>query len=361
MLPESGGSVVTAGSETNRLQAHDRQLAIWLLVVCALIFTMVVLGGVTRLTRSGLSMVEWSPIMGVVPPIGDEAWQQTFEKYKQFPEYQKINKGMNLDEFKSIFWFEYSHRLLGRTIGLAFLLPFLYFLFKGYIRKPLIPKLVIMFVLGGLQGLLGWYMVKSGLVDKPHVSQYRLTAHLIAALMIYGFIFWVALDLLLGKNSLSQTSSVKRLRILGLSTTVLVTIMVISGGFVAGTKAGFVFNTFPLMAGQWLPPGGMALSPWYMNLFENMATIQFNHRLIAMMIFMLVPFYWWLSRGVSLDAATRHGFNALLAMMLVQVTLGISTLLLVVPVWLGATHQAGALLLFAITLFLNHRLRKTGN
>ncbi len=264
---------------------------------------------------------------------------------------------MNLDEFKSIFWFEYSHRLLGRSIGLAFLLPFLFFLYKGYIRQSLVPKLVVMFLLGGLQGLLGWYMVKSGLVDRPHVSQYRLTAHLSAALLIYGFMIWVALDLLLGKNPLAQTSSVKRLRGLGLVITGIIVVMMMSGGFVAGTKAGFVFNTFPLMAGQLFPPGAMAMSPWYMNFFENLATIQFNHRLIAVIIFLLVPFYWWLSRGVNLDQLTRTGFNALLAMMLIQVALGISALLLAVPVWLGATHQAGALILFAITLFLNHRLR----
>jgi cytochrome c oxidase assembly protein subunit 15 len=345
-------------AQTHNPNSNNKHLAIWLLVVCALIFAMVVLGGVTRLTRSGLSMVEWSPIMGVIPPIGQEAWQETFDKYRQFPEYQKINKGMSLEAFKSIFWFEYSHRVLGRVIGLAFLIPFLFFLIKGYITKPLVPKLVIMFILGGLQGLLGWYMVKSGLVDKPHVSQYRLTAHLSAALLIYGYMFWVALDLLMGRNNLTETKGVRQLRHSGLITTIIIVIMIISGGFVAGTKAGFVFNTFPLMSGQWLPPGGMSMSPWYMNFFENLATIQFNHRLIAAVLFLMVPVYWLLARKVRLDRHTQLGFHALLLMLFIQLALGISTLVLVVPVWLGATHQAGALVLFAMALFLNHRLRK---
>ncbi|MBE9516470.1 MAG: COX15/CtaA family protein [Proteobacteria bacterium] len=346
-------------SQTHNPVLNNKHLAIWLLVVCALIFTMVVLGGVTRLTRSGLSMVEWEPIMGIVPPIGQEAWQETFDKYKQFPEYQKINKGMDLDEFKSIFWFEYSHRVLGRTIGIAFLVPFLFFLFKGYIRKPLIPKLVIMFILGGLQGVLGWYMVKSGLVNKPHVSQYRLTAHLSAALLIYGFMFWVALDLLMERSKLAASNGLTRLRQLGLITSATIVIMIMSGGFVAGTKAGLVFNTFPLMSGQWLPPGGMSMSPWYMNLFDNLATIQFNHRLIALLLFLMVPIYWLMAHKSELDRHTRLGFHALLIMLCVQVALGISTLLLAVPVWLGATHQAGALVLFAMALFLNHRLHNT--
>jgi cytochrome c oxidase assembly protein subunit 15 len=345
-------------AQTHNPDSNNKHLAIWLLVVCALIFAMVVLGGVTRLTRSGLSMVEWSPIMGVVPPIGQEAWQETFDKYRQFPEYQKINKGMSLEAFKSIFWFEYSHRVLGRAIGLAFLIPFLFFWIKGYIKKPLVPKLVILFILGGLQGLLGWYMVKSGLVDKPHVSQYRLTAHLSAALLIYGYMFWVALDLLTGRNTLTESSGIRKLRRLGLITSITIVIMIISGGFVAGTKAGLVFNTFPLMSGQWLPPGGMSMAPWYMNFFENLATIQFNHRLFAVVLFLMVPVYWILARKLRLDRHTQLGFHALVLMLFIQLALGISTLLLVVPVWLGATHQAGALILFAMALFLNHRLRK---
>ena len=185
----------TATYSNTSTDSHDRLIAAWLFVCCGMVFAMVILGGITRLTGSGLSMVEWDPIFGIIPPLDQETWNEDFDLYKQSPEYQKINAGMSLHEFKSIFYFEYGHRVLGRTIGLAFLLPFLYFLFRGRIRHSLRPKLVIMFVLGGMQGLLGWYMVKSGLVDKPHVSQYRLTAHLAAAIAIYGYILWVALGL----------------------------------------------------------------------------------------------------------------------------------------------------------------------
>ncbi len=183
-------------TDTSLARRHDRIVAGWLLVCCAMIFGMVVLGGVTRLTGSGLSMVEWDPIFGVIPPLDDAEWQAVFDQYRASPEYQKVNMHMEVDDFKSIYWFEFAHRLLGRTIGTVFLLPFLFFLWRGWIGRPLVPKLVAMFVLGGLQGALGWYMVASGLVDNPHVSQYRLTAHLLMAFLIYGFIFWVALDLL---------------------------------------------------------------------------------------------------------------------------------------------------------------------
>lgn len=336
-------------------ERNNRQIAIWLLVVCALIFTMVVLGGVTRLTRSGLSMVNWHPVMGVLPPMTEQAWQDNFEQYKQFPEYQKINKGMSLDEYKGIFWFEYSHRVLGRLIGLAFLLPFLWFLYKKKIRREMTSKLVIMFLLGGLQGLLGWYMVKSGLVDKPHVSQYRLTAHLSAALLIYGFIFWVALDLLRSQR-FADTSHVF-LRRFGIFVTASICIMIVSGGFVAGTKAGFVFNTFPKMYENWIPPGACSLTPWYMNFFENMALIQFNHRVVALILAVIVPAWWFLARRVTLPRDTRLGFHLVLAALAMQITLGITTLLYVVPVPLAAAHQAGALLVLTAALYLNHRLR----
>ena len=178
------------------INTNNKHIAIWLLVCCATIFAMIILGGVTRLTGSGLSMVQWEPIMGVLPPLNQSEWEETFLLYQQYPEYKLKNFAMSLGEFKSIFWFEYGHRLLGRSIGIIFLLPFLFFLIKGKINRALTPKLIAMFVLGGLQGLMGWYMVKSGLVDDPHVSQYRLTAHLALAIIIYAYIFWVALDLL---------------------------------------------------------------------------------------------------------------------------------------------------------------------
>jgi len=349
----------TQPNSNNDHSSNDKHIAIWLLVCCALVFSMVVLGGVTRLTRSGLSMVEWNPIMGVIPPLSQEQWTDTFEKYKQFPEYRKINKGMQLDEFKSIFWFEYSHRLLGRVIGMAFLFPFLYFLIRKRIKKSLTPKLVVMFILGGLQGLLGWYMVKSGLVDNPHVSQYRLTAHLGAAMLIYGYMLWVAVGLLTENRQTESPANIKQFRGFALTVTALICIMILSGGLVAGTKAGFLFNTFPKMNGHWLPPGLLSIEPAIMNLFENVATIQFNHRVLAFVLFLVIPLFWLRTLGKSMNSDTRLAANLLLVMLLVQVALGITTLLYVVPVALGAAHQAGALLLLSFALYLNHCLRKS--
>ncbi|RLA05050.1 MAG: heme A synthase, partial [Gammaproteobacteria bacterium] len=251
----------------------NQAISWWLLTCLALIFAMVILGGVTRLTGSGLSMVNWHPIHGSIPPLNSEQWQQEFGNYQQSPEFQKINRDMNVDEFKSIFWFEYSHRMLGRLIGLVFLLPFLYFWWRKKIPQGLTPRLFIMFGLGGLQGLLGWYMVKSGLVSNPHVSQYRLTAHLLSAILIYGFILWTILDLNQSRRYQAlKDSTVKNWRNISLALTSLVLLTVVSGGFVAGLKAGLIFNSFPLMGGQWIPEGIAALSPWYLNLFENMVT-----------------------------------------------------------------------------------------
>lgn len=336
---------------------NHRPIAAWLLTCCALVFAMVVLGGITRLTGSGLSMVEWEPIMGVVPPLTDAEWQATFDKYRQFPEYQIKNRGMALAEFKRIFWFEYAHRLLGRTIAVVFLIPFLYFLARRRIDRALAPKLVILFCLGGLQGLLGWYMVKSGLADNPHVSQYRLTAHLAAAFVIYGYLFWVALGLLFPgrQNTTTVTAPMRRF---AWTLTGLIVLTVLSGGFVAGLKAGFAYNTFPLMDGHWFPEAYFYLEPGWINLFENIAAVQFDHRWLALLTAALIVTGWWRSRHHALPQRARLGFNLLLLMALLQVTLGISTLLLHVPVALAAIHQAGALTLFTIALFTNHALQQ---
>ncbi len=336
-------------------RGSDRQVAFWLLAVCAAIFFMIVLGGVTRLTHSGLSMVEWEPIMGIVPPLDQAEWEATFEKYKQSPEYQ-LNIGMDVEGFKSIFLLEYLHRVWGRLIGLIFLLPFLYFLIKGKISKPMVPKLVIMFVLGGLQGVLGWYMVKSGLVHDPQVSQYRLTAHLLAALVIYAYILWTALGLLYPRSSPYVVESVPMLNRFALFVTGLLTVTIASGGFVAGLKAGLGYNTFPLMGGQFIPDGMFALEPWYRNFFENIAAVQFDHRLLAELSLVVVAILWFLARRYHLSARTRVAFHLLFAMTVVQVILGVMTLLLVVPTWLAATHQGGAVVLFTLALNLNHSL-----
>ncbi|NOR39858.1 MAG: heme A synthase [Gammaproteobacteria bacterium] len=337
---------------------HNRFIAIWLLVCCAMVFAMVILGGVTRLTGSGLSMVEWDPIFGMVPPLDETAWNETFELYQQSPEYKKINVGMDLDGFKNIYWFEFSHRVLGRTIGTVFLLPFLFFLIKGWVTRPLIPRLTGMFVLGGLQGLLGWYMVKSGLVDNPHVSQYRLTAHLGLAIVIYAYMFNVALELLQAGKRSAVVSSGSRHAITLLSMLIFITIL--SGGFVAGLKAGFAYNTFPLMDGHWIPEVVFMQEPWWRNFFENIATVQFDHRVLATLVFISVVILWLVSLRHTLAAPVRTGMHLLLVTAVLQVSLGISTLLLHVPVPLAAAHQAGALLLFTAALYVRHRMSTTG-
>jgi cytochrome c oxidase assembly protein subunit 15 len=333
---------------------HNRRIAAWLFVCCFMVYAMVILGGVTRLTGSGLSMVEWDPIFGILPPLDQASWNETFSLYQQSPEYQKINIGMDVEGFKRIYWFEYSHRLLGRTIGTVFLLPFLFFLVKGWVKRPLIPKLLTMFVLGGLQGLLGWYMVKSGLVDNPHVSQYRLTAHLGLAILIYAYMFYVALGLWLGKQHAANTPG--GLRRATTLLTGLVFITTLSGGFVAGLKAGFAYNTFPLMDGHWIPEVIFIQTPLWRNFFENIATVQFDHRLLATLVFVSVTALWIAARRYSLPAAVNTGLHLMLAAVILQIGLGISTLLLHVPVTLAATHQAGALLLLTIALYTRHRM-----
>jgi len=341
--------------EQNRL--HNRRIAAWLFVCCLMVYAMVILGGVTRLTGSGLSMVEWDPIFGILPPLDQASWNETFTLYQQSPEYQKINIGMDLAGFKQIYWFEYSHRVLGRTIGTVFLLPFLFFLVKGWVQRPLIPKLLTMFVLGGLQGLLGWYMVKSGLVDNPHVSQYRLTAHLGLAILIYVYMFYIALGLWLGeRRSASVPGGLRRATTL---LTGLMFITILSGGFVAGLKAGYAYNTFPLMDGHWIPEVIFMQTPLWRNFFENIATVQFDHRLLATLVFFSSIVLWMTARRYALPATVNTGLHLMLAAVFLQVGLGISTLLLHVPVALAATHQAGALLLLTIALYTHHRMTHT--
>ncbi len=319
---------------------------------------MMILGAVTRLTGSGLSMVQWEPLMGVIPPLNKAEWEETFQLYQQYPEYKLKNLHMSLDEFKSIFWFEYSHRLLGRFIGILFLIPFLWFLVKGWLDRPLAFKLAGMFVLGGLQGLMGWYMVKSGLVDNPRVSQYRLTAHLALAVVIYAYIFWVAMGLLFPKAKNPLPAAAEVLQRTSLLVTGFIFITLLSGGFVAGTRAGFTFNTFPLMAGRFYPEGMYVLDPFWKNWFENIATVQFNHRLLATLLFFAVLLFWWRARKIPLPFSIRAGFHLLAAAVVLQVSLGISTLLLAVPVSLAAAHQAGGVLLFTVSLYLNNRLAR---
>lgn len=335
---------------------HDRQVAAWLILCAAVIFGMILLGGVTRLTHSGLSMVEWRPLMGIIPPLTEQAWLDVFEKYRQFPEYQKINRGMSLDAFKSIFMYEYLHRVLGRLIGVLFFFPMLYFALKGRIRAGMMPKLWGLFLLGACQGLLGWYMVKSGLVDDPHVSQYRLTAHLGLAVLIYAWMLWLIYDLLTASPRAGQMrGGVARW---GLVLVGLVYLMILSGGLVAGTRAGFAFSTWPLMGSSFIPPGLYSGDPAWLDAFEDITAIQFNHRMFAYLLFVLIHgFAFFLWRRLGTFRAKAACVCLVLALWL-QVTLGIKTLLLHVPVSLAAAHQGGAVLLLSAMLFAAHTARR---
>jgi cytochrome c oxidase assembly protein subunit 15 len=334
--------------------ARYRRVAIWLFAVCALVFCMVVLGGVTRLTGSGLSMTDWRPVTGILPPLTAEAWAAEFASYQASPEFAKVNSHMDVEAFKGIFWLEYLHRLLGRLIGLAFFVPFVVFAWRGDIRPSEYPRYLVMFALGGMQGLLGWYMVKSGLVDVPHVSQYRLTAHLAMAFLVYGFMFWVALSLWHHSDTRGRHPWFGRT----VALTGLIGVTILSGGFVAGLRAGRIYNTFPLMGDSLVPDGLFALSPVARNFFENATTVQFDHRILALSTFALILVYWWRSRGALFPRRAQRGATALVHAAGLQVLLGITTLLMSVPIILGAMHQAVAMLLLTAALFLTHSLSR---
>lgn len=339
--------------------AHSarRQIAAWLFICSAMVFLILVVGGVTRLTHSGLSIVEWQPIVGVIPPLNAQEWEETFDKYKKTPEYQLVNHQMSVDEFKGIFYWEYWHRVLGRLIGVAFFVPFLYFLLRKKIEPGLTPKLLAIFALGGLQGAMGWYMVKSGLVDDPRVSQYRLTAHLSIAFLIFISMMWVALGLVAERARETKDAALRKLQRIGFWISLLVFYMVITGGFVAGIRAGKAYNTFPLMNGDFIPPEIFMIDPWYLNFFNNMATVQFDHRIGAWLLAFIVPWFCFKLFAGPVSPRARLAAKLLLAVLVWQIALGIATLLLAVPVALGAAHQGGAMIVFGVLLWLNHELR----
>ena len=331
-----------------------RPVAAWLLACCALVFAMVVVGGVTRLTHSGLSIVEWQPFIGTIPPLSDADWALQFEKYKLTPEFRQRNHAMDVEGFKGIFWWEYFHRLLGRVIGLAFLLPFLGFLAMRRLDGPLARRLAGLFVLGGLQGAMGWYMVKSGLVDDPRVSQFRLTAHLGLALLIHALMLWVATGLLLGTR-FAKAPPVARL---ALAFAALVFAMALTGGLVAGIRAGFAYNTWPLMNGHFFPPEAWMIEPWWRNFGWNMAMVQFVHRTLALVVLACaLALAWRVLRDPASTRASRLAAGALAIAVPAQVALGIATLLAVVPVSLGAAHQGGAVVVLSAAVWLARSLR----
>jgi cytochrome c oxidase assembly protein subunit 15 len=341
-------------SSSSTFDPQRRPVAFWLLACCALVFAMVVVGGVTRLTHSGLSIVEWQPIVGAIPPLDDAQWQETFDKYKLTPEFRLRNHDMTLAGFKAIFWWEYAHRLLGRVIGLVFILPLAYFWRRGLIDRALGMRLIAVFALGGVQGAVGWYMVKSGLVDDPRVSSLRLATHLGIAFILHALMFWIALTLLYDpvRDSRGPRKHAGLVVALAFFT-------VIAGALVAGIRAGFAYNTFPLMNGHWVPPEILSLEPLWKNFVYNMATVQFVHRVAAVSLVALAAILWWrIDSDARVHDRVRPWSQALLAAAVVQAGLGIATLLLRVPLWLAALHQAGAFIVFTCALGLRHSLRR---
>ncbi|MCH7879625.1 MAG: COX15/CtaA family protein [candidate division Zixibacteria bacterium] len=334
------------------MMRNHRTLIIWLSIVLVTIAAMVTVGGVTRLTHSGLSMVEWKPLLGTLPPITHDDWSEKFDMYKRFPEYQKLNSSMTLSEFKSIFWWEYTHRLLGRLIGVIFLVPWLYFWIKKKVPAGYNRKFAFLFVLGGLQGLLGWYLVTSGLVDNPFVSHYRLAAHLALAFFLFGATLWIILLLRGVEQTRLQAPGLKALSWLALG---LISLQIIYGAFTAGLKAGFVLNTFPLMNGQLIPTDLIFNGPFWRSAVEDVFTVQFIHRALGWLVVLGILSLWFYARRFRLTTDQRLGIHCLAIAVVLQFILGVLTLIYAVPLTLAAAHQAGALALFGssvLTAFL---------
>ena len=330
-------------------ERHKRALRLWLGALALLIVAMILVGGATRLTDSGLSITEWKPVTGVIPPLSQSAWQDAFDAYRKIPEYLEQKRGMSLEEFKTIYWWEWGHRFLGRLIGVVFLLPFLAFWFAGYIPRPLLPRLLGLFVLGGLQGALGWYMVKSGLVARVDVSQYRLAAHLGVAVAILGYTLWLIFDL--GQEGSAERSRSRTAAWAAGIVLALIYLQILAGGLVAGIDAGFGYNTWPLINGAFVPHGLGEASPWYLNLFENPLTVQFNHRMLGYAVVLATILQWgWLALRREASELVTSSF-ILMCLALLQATIGVWTLLLSVPIGLGLAHQAGAVVLFAAALY----------
>ncbi|OVA12334.1 Heme A synthase [Macleaya cordata] len=352
--------LVTAGPRAQKM------IGIWLFGSAAWVFSMVILGGVTRLTRSGLSMTDWK-FTGSLPPLSEEQWLVEFEKYKQSPEYKRVNKGMNIEDFKFIYWMEYAHRMWGRGLGVMFALPFSYFARKGYMTVQLGLRLSALFALGAGQGLIGWWMVKSGLEEpaceyvQPRVSPYRLAAHLTSAFAIYCGLLWTALSVVMPEppsDSVAWVRGAAKVKRLAVPVSFIVGITAISGAFVAGNDAGHAFNTFPKMGDTWIPDDILSMEPIMRNFFENTATVQFDHRVLATATLLSIGGLWWATKKLDIHPAIRSLIGSTVGMAALQVTLGISTLLSYVPVSLGTAHQAGALTLLSLMILLSHTVRR---
>ncbi len=340
--------MTNAASISAARRADRRAVAWWLLACCAMIAAMVVIGGITRLTESGLSIVEWLPFAGVLPPLTQAEWQHAFDLYRDTSEFRIQNPTMDLAGFQTIYWWEYIHRLWGRAIGVVFGLPLLWLVIRRRIERPLVPHLVALFLLGGMQGAIGYWMVASGFVDRDDVSQYRLTIHLGVAIALLGYMLWLALGLLFPDDRGAAPVPARRLAT-GVAGVVFLTLL--SGGLVAGINAGFTFNTWPLMDGGFAPHDVLSMSPWWLNAFENLGTVQFDHRMLAYATAALVLVYWLRLRPVAPHSRARRAAGMLAGMVVLQVILGIATLLLVVPLPIAVTHQGGAVVLFALAIW----------
>jgi cytochrome c oxidase assembly protein subunit 15 len=336
------------------LPQRDRRVGLWLLVVCFMIFGQVVLGGVTRLTGSGLSIMEWAPISGALPPTSDAEWQHLFGLYQQIPQYHLLHQGFGLAGFKQIFWLEWVHRLWGRLIGVVFLVPLLVLWARGAIARRRVPRLLLIFALGGLQGAVGWFMVASGfLPDATAVSPVRLVVHLALALALYGAIVWTGLSVLWPSRPGEPPAGAVRALAWGCLT--LVSLTIVAGGLVAGLHAGLTYNTFPLMDGHLVPEGYGSLHPALRNLTENIAAVQFNHRLLATLTLVAVTRLAFAVRRAGAPPAISAWLGAAVAL---QYILGVSTLLLVVPVPLAVLHQFGAVAVLTAVLAAVHALSR---
>jgi len=338
------------------MKKDNKKVVYWLLTGCALIFTMVIVGGITRLTHSGLSISNYKLISGTIPPLNELEWHDAFELYKQYPEYQKLNKHFDLQDFKDIYFWEWLHRVLGRFIGLVFLIPFIYFLIRKQLTKPTIKKTIILLCLGSFQGFLGWYMVKSGLVDNPDVSHYRLAAHLTTAFITFAYTFWVALDLIFPDKKVTNISFRNLVRF-GL---LILLLQIIYGAFVAGLDAGFIHNHWPLMNESQFMHNTVYIeqTPIYKNFIEGKSGVQFVHRILAYIVVLTILIIWRKGRKLKLNKYQKNGINLLLIMVGVQFLLGVLTLIFHVPVWLGVAHQVGAFILLSIMTFTLHKFSK---
>lgn len=339
--------MASAGLIMDRTDA-DRVVQAWLVTIAALVLLMIIVGGATRLTDSGLSITEWQPILGAIPPLTETHWLEALEKYRQIPEYQIVNKGMSLEEFKFIYWWEWGHRFLGRIIGLAFAVPLAVFAWRGMLRPGALPKYLGVLALGGLQGVIGWYMVSSGLVDRIDVSHYRLALHLSVAFLILGLLVWLAMDLR------AEPAAAKLLPANATALAAVIVIIVFAqvalGAFVAGLKAGLAYNTWPLMNGQIVPDGIFSLSPWFLNFVENAVTVQFNHRLVAYIVVALGLWHCVAVLRSGVQGEIRASVMLLAAGLLAQMVLGIVTLLHAVPIGLGIAHQGFAAVVLIIAV-----------